>query len=39
MYLTDPAMPEFARQFRETAEALVTHGQDAANRINTTGIY
>jgi hypothetical protein len=37
--VTDKHLGEFTRRFRETAEALMHNGQDAAKRINTTGIY
>jgi hypothetical protein len=37
--VTDKHLVDFTRRFRETAEALMHHGQDAARSINTTGIY
>jgi hypothetical protein len=37
--LTDSVVDEYAGQFRESAEALVAYGQDAAAAINTSGIY
>lgn len=37
--VTDKHLDEYIRRFRETAEALMHYGENAARRINTTGVY
>ncbi len=37
--VADSALDNFTRRFRETADGLVSQGQDAARAVNTTGVY
>jgi len=37
--VTEGAIDRFAQELRDTSDGLVTHGQDAAQAVNVTGVY